>query len=89
MCISSCTILNEVFPVIGIIGIFLILLDYKIFNKKIVKSRNILMALTTIFVIVIILGVTVTFPGPFSYSSCNFFEDIIQCKYLGIMCKKC
>jgi hypothetical protein len=85
MCLSGCTILNEVFPIIGIIGIFLILMDYKIFGKKFVKTRNILMTLTIVFVIAITLGATTAFSG----RSCNFFVDIILCKYLRITCMQC
>ena len=87
MCLSGCTVFNELGPIIGILGIIFIILDYKFFGKKVIRSSKLLVIMAVVFIAVIVLAISGIpfFGGMF----CDYYGDIILCKYLGTMCTLC
>jgi len=84
MCISGCTAFNELGPIIGILGIILIFADYKFLGKKVIKSTKLLAIAAVVFIAVIVLAISgIPFFGGFEGIRCDYYGDIILCKYLG------
>lgn len=88
MCLSSCTLLNElglITSFIGIVGILLVLYYYKTAGKKVAKQKNTLMVLAAISLVLVIAGAIWSVPP----NGCDIYKDVVLCKYLRIVCTRC